>query len=196
MSLAATQVDLVRVLGDLANNIAHGGPKKRGYDEDSADSVDTVVRPEGQASLFSLGVKTLPKKPAKRRKLAMPLGTRMDIASAPCNNCFFGIVWMLLYLAMDNQSCICFRGTSTRILEHEQAQYHKDVIVMWQKKAWYDVATCKRWIGQSAMQEGSKADLGRGERHLILCDNLAGQTRKSNVGFMKLLAQHCDADVL
>ena len=75
VSLAATQVDLVRILGDLANNIAHGGSKKRAYDEDSAESVDTVLRPEGQASLFSLGVKMLPKKPAKRKKLAMPLGT-------------------------------------------------------------------------------------------------------------------------
>ena len=34
-----------------------------------------------------------------------PKEAPMDIASAPCN-CFFGIVWMLLYLAMDNQSCV------------------------------------------------------------------------------------------
>ena len=66
---------------------------------------------------------------------------------------------------------------------------------MWQKKAWYDAATCNRWIAQYAIHEVPKADLGRGQRHLILCDNLAGQTRKSNPMFMKLLAQHCDADV-
>ena len=69
------------------------------------------------------------------------------------------------------------------------------MVVMWQKKAWYDSATCNRWVAEYAIAEISKADLRLGERHLVLCDNLAGQTRKSNPTFMKLLAQHCDADV-
>ena len=32
-----------------------------------------------------------------------------------------------------------------------------------------------------------------GERHLILCDNLAGQTKRSNPTFGKLLDEHCKA---
>ena len=70
MSLAATQVDLVRVLGDIAKSVADGSSRKRTFVEDG------VLRPDDQPGLFDFGLKTLPKKPAsKKRKLVVPLGT-------------------------------------------------------------------------------------------------------------------------
>ena len=91
--------------------------------------------------------------------------------------------------------CICFRGTGQRISSSEVDAYHPDVIVQWQRKAWYDGATCNKWVACYALKEICKTDLGPGERHLILCDNLAGQTKMSNPTFMKLLDQHCKCDV-
>ena len=76
--------------------------------------------------------------------------------------------------------CICFRGTGARIGEDETSQYRSNVIVMWQPKAWYDSATCNKWVTEYAMAEIKKTECGAGERHLILCDNLGGQTRKAN----------------
>ena len=70
MSLAATQVDLVRVLGDIAKSVADGSSRKRTFVE------DTVLRPDDQPGLFDFGLKTLPKKPAsKKRKVVVALGT-------------------------------------------------------------------------------------------------------------------------
>ena len=110
--------------------------------------------------------------------------------------------------------CLCFRGTGARISAQEQEQYHPDVVVMWQRKAWYDSATCNKWVVQYAITEMKRDELGRGERaarlvssrlvdmplvagerHLILCDNLAGQTKRSNPTFGKLLDEHCKATV-
>ena len=91
--------------------------------------------------------------------------------------------------------CICFRGTGQRISESEIAQYHPDVVVQWQAKAWYDANLCNKWIPMWALKEIVQSDLKPGERHLILCDNLAGQTKRSNPTFAKLLEQHCRADV-
>ena len=69
------------------------------------------------------------------------------------------------------------------------------LIVMWQPKAWYDSTTCNKWVAQYALKEMAKAELEVGQRHLILCDNLASQTKKSNPTLAKLLDQHCGADV-
>ena len=70
VSLAATQVDLVRVLGDIAKSVADGSSRKRTLVEDG------VLRPDDQPGLFDFGLKTLPKNPAsKKRKLVVPLGT-------------------------------------------------------------------------------------------------------------------------
>ena len=91
--------------------------------------------------------------------------------------------------------CICFRGTGQRIGEQEFAQYHPDVIVQWQPKAWYDSNLCNKWVAAYALHQIQTSDLEVGQRHLILCDNLAGQTRRSNPTFAKLLAEHCSADV-
>ena len=46
-----------------------------------------------------------------------------------------------------------------------------------------------------AIQEIKKEDLGVGQRHLILCDNLSGQTRVCNPQFFKLLDKNCSCDV-
>ena len=70
--------------------------------------------------------------------------------------------------------CMCFRGTGARISDLEKQGYHPDVTVMWQPKAWYDNLTCNKWVALYAIAEIKKADLGVGQRHLILCDNLAG----------------------
>ena len=91
--------------------------------------------------------------------------------------------------------CICFRGTGCRISQEEKDQYHVDVFVMWQPKAWYDSATCNKYVVEYAIDEILKTDLKKGQRHLVLCDNLAGQTKKSNPSFSKLLLTQCGADV-
>ena len=48
--------------------------------------------------------------------------------------------------------CICFRGTGARISDEETQQYHPDVIVMWQPKAWYDNATCNKRVAMYALK--------------------------------------------
>ena len=90
---------------------------------------------------------------------------------------------------------MCFRGTGLRIKADETNQYHPDVHVMWQPKAWYDSATCNKWVVQYAADEISKADLRHGQMHLLICDNLAGQTKRSNPKFSKLLKDLCNAEV-
>ena len=66
---------------------------------------------------------------------------------------------------------------------------------MWQPKAWYDSKTCNQWVVDYAVDEILKTDLSRGQRHLVLCDNLGGQTKKTNPKFAKLLLDLCGADV-
>ena len=66
---------------------------------------------------------------------------------------------------------------------------------MWQPKAWYDSATCNRWVNEYAIDEILKSDLEPGTRHLILADNLGGQTKKTNPQFAKLLDKNCSADL-
>ena len=39
-----------------------------------------------------------------------------------------------------------------RISDEETQQYHPDVIVMWQPKAWYDNATCNKWVAMYALK--------------------------------------------
>ena len=90
---------------------------------------------------------------------------------------------------------ICFRGTGVRISEDEKSQYHDDIIVMFQAKAWYDGLTCNKWVMDAAATSILKEDLNEGERHLILCDNLNGQTRKCNPQFLSLLDKMCSCDV-
>ena len=70
--------------------------------------------------------------------------------------------------------CICFRGTGARISKEETDQYHEDVFVMWQKKAWYDSKTCNKWVVDYACDEIVASDCAPGQMHLILCDNLGG----------------------
>ena len=90
---------------------------------------------------------------------------------------------------------ICFRGTGARISDEEKQQYHPDIIVMFQLKAWYDGLTCNKWVMDAAATSILKEDLEPGQRHLILCDNLNGQTRKCNPEFLKLLDKLCSCDV-
>ena len=90
---------------------------------------------------------------------------------------------------------LCFRGTGQRIAATEIAQYHKDVIVLFQPKAWFDGPTCNKWVLEAAAHEILKSELKPGQRHLILADNLNGQTKKCNPKFLKLLDDLCSADV-
>ena len=48
---------------------------------------------------------------------------------------------------------------------------------------------------ESAVTAIRKEDLKEGERHLILCDNLNGQTKKCNPQFLSLLDKMCSCDV-
>ena len=89
--------------------------------------------------------------------------------------------------------CIYFRGKGLRISVEERAAYDPDVVVQFQPKAWYDSALCNKWVLDYAIAEIPKSVLKAGQRHLILGDNLAGQTKKSNPTFAKLLDKHCSA---
>ena len=48
---------------------------------------------------------------------------------------------------------------------------------------------------EAAVEALRKSDLETGQRHLILCDNLNGQTRKCNPQFLQLLDKMCSCDV-
>ena len=79
---------------------------------------------------------------------------------------------------------MCFRGTGVGMgkqkLAEETAQYHDGVIVQWQRKAWYDAALCKKWAVLATQSFILKSE----GHHLLLCDNLSGQTTD---GFKKIL---------
>ena len=63
--------------------------------------------------------------------------------------------------------CICFRGTGKQIAEEERRQYHPDVHVLFQPKAWFDAATCNKWVMEVAAQEMPR-DLPEEENFLPL----------------------------
>lgn len=91
--------------------------------------------------------------------------------------------------------CVCFRGKGlAKAVLEEAALYHPDVVVQFQPKAWYDSALCNKWVVDYAMKEVLKSELKPGQRHLILGDNLGGQTKKCNPQFATLLSKHCSAD--
>ena len=83
---------------------------------------------------------------------------------------------------------ICFKGTGVRISQEEKAQYCEHVIVMWDKKAWYNAKKCNEWARLAATEIILKSE----GRHLVLLDNLSGQTTEE---FKKLLLNHCNATV-
>lgn len=91
--------------------------------------------------------------------------------------------------------CMCFRGKGLRISIDEQVQYHADVYVQWQKNAWYDSVTSNRYVAEFCVDEIKKSELGAGEEHLLLCDNLGSQTEKTNPQFKKLLRKLCRCEV-
>ena len=129
---------------------------------------------------------------------------RVAIAS---NDAFDKHRWCTLQILLRNRKdpslprhgqpelCICFRGTGIRISAEEQAQYHPDMIVLFQRKAWFDAATCNKWVLDVAARSILKSDLKPGQRHLVLADNLSGQTKKCNPTFTKLLDSVCSADM-
>ena len=90
---------------------------------------------------------------------------------------------------------MAFRGTGARISEEEKSQYHTDIDVFFQGKAWFDGPLCNKWVIDAAVTAIHKEDLKEGERHLILCDNLNGQTKKCNPQFLSLLDKMCSCDV-
>ncbi len=83
---------------------------------------------------------------------------------------------------------ICFRGQGIRISAAEKASYHPDVLVMWDKKAWYNSVKCNEWVVLAALEFLHKKD----GPHLIICDNLSGQTTPE---FKRLLKKHADGTV-
>ena len=82
---------------------------------------------------------------------------------------------------------ICFKGQGKRISKSETDQYDKDVVIQWDPKAWYNAKMCNKWAVLAAV-EIIKKDEGL---HLILCDNLGGQTTDE---WKNLLKKHCNAD--
>jgi hypothetical protein len=83
---------------------------------------------------------------------------------------------------------ICFKELGKRISDAEKAQYHPDVLVQWQRKAWYDSALCNKWALLAACTFILKAE----GPHLVLCDNLGGQTTDE---FKNILLKHAGATV-
>ena len=79
---------------------------------------------------------------------------------------------------------ICFKGTGKRTKAAELAQYHPDVLMQWQKKAWYDGALCNKWAILASMEFILKEE----GPHLVLSDNLGGQTTDE---FKKILLCDC-----
>jgi hypothetical protein len=72
---------------------------------------------------------------------------------------------------------IIFRGTGIRISDAERDQYHPDVIVRWQPKAWADQAYSNVW----AEEDWTDYILNSGEckedqSYLLFHDNLHSQT--------------------
>eukprot|EP00656_Telonema_subtile_P040205 TRINITY_DN4526_c0_g1_i2.p1 TRINITY_DN4526_c0_g1~~TRINITY_DN4526_c0_g1_i2.p1 ORF type:complete len:397 (-),score=39.76 TRINITY_DN4526_c0_g1_i2:153-1343(-) len=91
--------------------------------------------------------------------------------------------------------CVIFRGTGKRISAAELAEYHADVHVMWQPKAWADATTSNRYVVDYCVDEICKAELEPGTFHLVTCDNLGSQTKKQNPQFSALLDKLCNAKV-
>ena len=56
--------------------------------------------------------------------------------------------------------------------DSEKQQYHDSVLVMWDKKAWFNSAKCNEWVMLASMEFLFKSE----GKHLIICDNLSGQT--------------------
>jgi hypothetical protein len=55
---------------------------------------------------------------------------------------------LVLFAAGDGsllRGALIFRGTGTRISATEREAWHKDVTVLWQKKAWMDSPTMMRY---------------------------------------------------
>ena len=92
--------------------------------------------------------------------------------------------------------CICFKGKGIRIGDDEKSQYHPNVYVQWQPKAWYDSKTSNQWVVDYACDEILASECSHGQRHLLLCDNLGSQTKRTNPSFAKLMDEICKADVI
>ena len=76
---------------------------------------------------------------------------------------------------------ICFRGTGQRIAQAERDQWHPEVNVMFQRKAWFDEKTCVDWAVKHFSQDVEEVD---GD-NLVFLDNLDGQTRPAFKNAMK-----------
>ena len=55
---------------------------------------------------------------------------------------------------------VCFRGQGKRIKKEERAGWHKDVVVRFQRKAWYDEALCLEFA-KTRMPEVTRGSEGR-----------------------------------
>ena len=83
---------------------------------------------------------------------------------------------------------ICFKGQGKRIAKSEIDQYHSDVIIMWDPKAWYNAKKCNEWAVLAAAEIIKKNE----GKHLVISDNLHGQTTDE---FKTLLKKHCNCDL-
>ena len=69
---------------------------------------------------------------------------------------------------------VCFRGQGKRIKKEERAGWHKDVVVRFQRKAWYDEALCLEFA-KTRMPEVTREARRADRESVLLCDNLYGQ---------------------
>jgi len=69
---------------------------------------------------------------------------------------------------------LCFRGKGKIISDWERKNWHPDVFVRFQPKAWYDEPTCYKWAAERFPGITKEARL-RGEESALFADNLYGQ---------------------
>ena len=91
---------------------------------------------------------------------------------------------------------ICFKGQGKRIPKEEGQQYDKDINIQWDPKAWYNSRMHNKYAtsGQPLCWLLWTVDIMPKSEgpHLVLCDNLQGQTTEE---WKKLLKKHCTAEL-
>ena len=80
---------------------------------------------------------------------------------------------------------LIFRGKGIRIPTRERQNWHPDVDVMFQPKAWVDANLAQQWVLKCANQY-----LHTNKKNLVFMDNLNAQINQT---FVKLMAKVCNA---
>ena len=93
--------------------------------------------------------------------------------------------------------CLIFRGTGRNISQRELDAYPKELVVLWQPKAWVDRPTAIAWV-EKGFKPMIDADKAAGvaddtSRYLLIQDNLDAQDAQRNPPYIAALAK-CSTD--